>query len=288
VPDQVGRHGGGAEGATGPRESWASGGAYEPYIGRWSRLIAREFVRWLPVEAGTHWLELGCGTGALTASIVELAAPALVVASDRSAAYTAYARGDAPDDPVWFAVADAMRIPLRSRAVDAVVSGLLLNFLPDPAGAVVEMARVLRIGGVVAAYVWDYAGRMELLRVFWDTVVELDPGAGSLDEGRRFPLCAPMELERVWRQAGLGDVASSAIETGTPFRDFDDYWEPFLGGQGPAPAYVSSLDHDRRETLREALRRRLDARAGGVSGLKARAWAVRGTSRTSGARKGPS
>jgi len=276
VRDQVGRHGGGAKGATGSRESWASGGAYEPYIGRWSRLIAREFVRWLPVEGGRHWLELGCGTGALTAAIVELAAPAVVVASDGSAAYAAYARGHAPDDRVRFAVADAMRIPLSSPAVDAVVSGLLLNFLPDPTGAVVEMARLLRPGGVVGAYVWDYAGRMELLRIFWDTVVELDPGAASLDEGRRFPLCAPVELERVWREAGLRDVTSSAIETGTPFRDFEDYWEPFLGGQGPAPAYVSSLDHDRREALREALRRRLDRRAGGVSGLRARAWAVRG------------
>jgi SAM-dependent methyltransferase len=257
-------------------ESWASGGAYEPYIGRWSRLIAREFVRWLPVAVTRRWLELGCGTGALTRTIAELAAPAVVFASDRSAAYAGYARVHARGGPVRFLVADAARLPVRPDVADAVVSGLLLNFLPDPAPAVVEMARVARVDGIVSAYVWDYAGRMELLRVFWGTAVELDPAAEALDEGHRFPLCTPAALERLWRHAGLIDVVSSGIEVGTPFQDFDDYWQPFLGGQGPAPAYVASLDARRLEALREALRNRLATRPGGVGGLRARAWAVRG------------
>jgi hypothetical protein len=138
------------------------------------------------------------------------------------------------------------------------------------------MVRSARVGGTVAAYVWDYAGRMELLRIFWDTVIALDPAAASLDEGRRFPLCQPRELERLWREAALVDVQSSAIEVTTPFQNFEDYWHPFLGGQGPAPAYVASLDDQRAEALRERLRTCLPAQPGGQIDLRARAWAVRG------------
>jgi hypothetical protein len=159
---------------------------------------------------------------------------------------------------------------------DVVVSGLLLNFLPAPTAAVVGMARAARPGGTVAAYVWDYAGGMELLRTFWDAAVELDPSAGALDEGRRFPLCDPARLERLWRDAALTDVESTGLDVATPFQDFDDYWRPFLGGQGPAPSYVASLDDDRREALRERLRARLPAGADGRIALRARAWAVRG------------
>lgn len=241
-------------------ESWASGVAYEPYIGRWSRLIAREFLGWLPVQGGERWLEVGCGTGALTNTVAEMAAPAMVFATDRSTAYVDHARARARAGPVRFLVADAMQLPVRPGVTDAVVSGLLLNFLPAPAAGVVEMMRLARVGGMVAAYVWDYAGRMELLRVFWDTAVELDPAAARLDEGRRFPVCEPRELERLWREAGLVDVQITGIEVGTTFQDFEDYWHPFLGAQGPAPAYVASLDAQRQATLRERLRARLPTR----------------------------
>ena len=123
------------------------------------------------------------------------------------------------------------------------------------------MVRLVRVGGMVAGYVWDYAGRMELLRNFWDAAVELDPEAAPLDEGRRFPLCEPGELERLWRGAGLVDVRSTGLEVSTPFKHFEDYWHPFLGGQGPAPAYVASLDARRQEALREAAPRALARRA---------------------------
>ena len=257
-------------------ESWASGVAYEPFIGRWSRLIAREFLRWLPLHRGERWLEVGCGTGALTHTITKMTAPAMLLATDRSAAYVSYARAHALPGPVRFLVADATELPVRPGVADAVVSGLLLNFLPVPAAGVAEMVRLARIGGTVAAYVWDYAGRMELLRVFWDTAVELDAAAASLDEGRRFPLCEPGELVRLWQEAGLVEVQSSGIEVATPFQDFEDYWRPFLGGQGPAPGYLASLSGRRQEELRERVRIRLATRPGGEMQLSARAWAVRG------------
>jgi len=256
-------------------ESWGIGAAYEPFIGRWSRAVAGEFVRWVSPGRGRRWVELGCGTGALTHAILDAATPAHVVATDRSRDYLRYARAVAPGAAARFVVADAMRLPLPNSMADVVVSGLLLNFLPDPAVGVTEMCRLVGAGGTVAAYVWDYAGAMELLRVFWDEAVALDPSAESLDEGRRFPVCAPDALERLWHQSGLSEVESAGLEVATAFTDFEDYWRPFLGGQGPAPAYVASLEPGRRDRLRERLRRRLGVGSGPIV-LRGRSWAVRG------------
>jgi SAM-dependent methyltransferase len=156
------------------------------------------------------------------------------------------------------------------------VAALALNFVPDPSGAVVEMARAVRPGGAVAAYVWDYAGKMELLRYFWDAAVALDPTAFDLDEGRRFPICAPKPLSELFAQAGLRAVEVRPIDVPTRFRDFDDYWSPFLGGQGPAPGYAMSLSADRRNTLRARIRSQLPVAPDGTIELIAHAWAVRG------------
>ena len=257
-------------------ESWGIGTAYEPFIGRWSRAIAGEFLRWLRLEKGARWVELGCGTGALSHAILDTTAPATVVASDRSRDYVSYARGGARGPGGRFVVSDATRLPLATGVADGVVSGLLLNFLPYPAAGLTEMRRLATPGGTVAAYVWDYADRMELLRIFWDEAVALDPSAAPLDEGRRFPICDPQALERLWRGAGLTEVASAALEVATPFGDFEDYWRPFLGGQGPAPTYVASLAPGPQKRLRERLRARLAAGSGPIE-LRARAWAVRGT-----------
>jgi SAM-dependent methyltransferase len=255
---------------------WAAGDTYEPYVGRWSRLVAREFVAWLGVAGGAAWLDVGCGTGALSQTVLEAADPAAVVGVDPSLGFLANARARL-GGPIRLAAADARRLPVADARVDAAVSGLVLNFVPDPAAAVAEMARVTRPGGRVAAYVWDYAGRMELIRRFWDAAVALDPAAGELDEGRRFGLCRPEPLARLFRGAGLVEVAGRAIEVPTRFRDFDDYWTPFLGGQGPAPGYALALDEGRRAALREALRARLPVAADGSIQLVARAWAVAGT-----------
>jgi hypothetical protein len=137
------------------------------------------------------------------------------------------------------------------------------------------MRRVTVPGGTVAAYVWDYAEGMQLIRRFWDAAQALDERAGALDEAVRFPLCRRDALAALFAAAGLQHVQTAALEIATRFEDFDDYWLPFLGGQGPAPAYVMSLDDAGRSRLRERLRATLPVQAGGEIALRARAWAVK-------------
>jgi SAM-dependent methyltransferase len=169
----------------------------------------------------------------------------------------------------------ATSIPLRDASVDVVVSGLVLNFVPDQRAALHEMARVTSEGGTIAAYVWDYSGKMEFMRHFWDVAGKLDPGAAKMDEGNRFPLCRPEALEKLFASAGLDEIEVRAIDIPTLFANFDDYWQPFLGGQGPAPAYAMSLDETARARLRDRIRARLPTEANGSISLTARAWAAR-------------
>lgn len=260
-------------------EVWAVGDAYEAYVGRWSRPVAVAFVRWLGVPARQVWLDVGCGTGALTATVLAMADPAEVVGVDPSEGFLATARARIADARAAFHAGDARSLPLPDRRFDAVVSGLALNFVPDPDRAVAEFARVAGWGRVAAAYVWDYAEGMEMMRYFWDAATDLDPAAADLDEGRRFPLCQPESLRGLWTDAGLEKVTVRAIELPTAFADFDDYWNPFLGGQGSAPAYVTSLADEHRRTLRDLLRARLPSAPDGSIQLTARAWAVKGTVR---------
>lgn len=258
------------------KDVWAAGDHYEPYVGRWSRLAAREFLGWLGVASARQWLDVGCGTGALTQIILEAAAPRAVRGIDPARGFVAYARAHTADRRAVFLVADAQSLPVHTASADAAVTGLVLNFVPDPPRAVAEMARAVRPGGVVAAYVWDYAGRMDLVRHFWDAAVALDPRAAELDEGRRFPLCAPARLGELFSDARLRGVDVRAIDVPTRFRDFDDYWSPFLGGQGPAPGYAMSLDERRRAALRDRIRSRVPIGPDGSIDLVARAWAIRG------------
>jgi SAM-dependent methyltransferase len=262
------------------RDLWAIGAAYDAYVGRWSRPVAREFLRWLDVPPGSAWLDVGCGTGTLVEAIGG-EDPRLAVGVDRSLAFVAHARGRPGGAGRAFQVADARALPVAAGAFDAVVSGLVLNFVPEPARMVAEMARAAQPGGTVALYVWDYAAGAELIRRFWDAARALDPAAAALDEGVLFGWCAPAALGELFTAAGLAAVATRPIEVPTRFRDFEDYWSPFLGGQGPAPAYAASLSEDRRAALREALRASLPAAPDGTIPLAARAWAVRG--RTPGA-----
>ncbi len=259
-------------------DRWAAGGAYEAYMGRWSRPVARTFVEWLSLKPSAHWLEVGCGTGALTAAICQLSNPASVVACDPSEPFVNDARSRISDPRVSFVLAGADDLPTRDGGFDAVVSGLVLNFVLDPEKAVAAMGVRLHAGGCVAAYVWDYAGRMEFLRYFWEEAVALDPGAASLDEGRRFPLCQPEALASLFRATKLSHVETHALETTTHFKHFSDYWQPFLGGTGPAPTYAASLEPSRRESLRQRLQQRLQPEPDGRIHLVARAWAVRGFS----------
>lgn len=251
---------------------WADGDAYELYVGRWSRLVARDFLRWVGAGPRLRWLDVGCGTGALSTAILDQYEPVEVVGVDWSEAHVAWTAAHVSDDRARFLVADAAQLP--DVTVDLVVSGLVLNFLPD-AGAALQAMRDQAPDGIVAAYVWDYAGRMDLMRHFWNAAGSLDPDA-SLDEAARFPICHPDRLRELWQDGGLTEVAVQAIDVPTVFRDFDDYWAPFLGGQGVAPAYVMSLDEERRQQLRDRLRAIVPVAEDGTVRLIARALAVRG------------
>ncbi|MFI9154377.1 class I SAM-dependent methyltransferase [Streptomyces sp. NPDC053367] len=255
---------------------WTGADAYERYMGRWSRLVAREFLPWCGAGDGLRWLDVGCGTGVLSRTVAERCRPRLVLGVDRSEAFVAAGRA-AGGGPARCVVGDAVALPVREGAFDAAVSGLVLNFLPEPVAAASAMARAVRPGGTVAAYVWDYAEGMRFLRLFWDAAVGVDPAAAALDEGRRFPVCRPEALRETWTRAGLSEVAVTGIEVPTVFAGFDDLWEPFLAGQGPAPAYVASLGPAARDRVRDALAGSVGAgpREGEVA-LTARAWAVRG------------
>jgi SAM-dependent methyltransferase len=258
-------------------DRWAGGGEYESYVGRWSRRVAEGFIDWLDARAGAAWLDAGCGTGALTASIIARSAPAGVVAIDRSADFVAHAAAEIDDRRVVFLVGDAAALPLVAARMDVVASGLLLNFLPDPSAALGELSRVARPGATVAAYVWDYADGMQSIRAFWDAAIELDPSAREADEAVRFPLCEPSRLQQLFDGAGLLDVSTKTIDAEATFRDFDDYWTPFLSGVGPAPGYCAALQADQREALRARLLARLSPTGSGPIGMNARAFAVRGT-----------
>ncbi|MEV6623010.1 class I SAM-dependent methyltransferase [Amycolatopsis sp. NPDC051106] len=255
---------------------WQTGDAYEAYIGRWSRRIAPIFVRQLDAPASLRWLDVGCGTGALTSAVLAAGDPAEVVGADPSEGFLATARAQVTDPRASFEVADARELPFADDSFDVVVSGLVLNFVPDPASAAAEIARVTR--RLAAAYLWDLAEGMELIRHFWEAAAELDPAkVAELDEGRRFTLCRPEPLGRLWTEAGFTGVSVGEIKIPTVFTSFDDYWQPFLGAQGPAPAYLATLPEARRAQVRELLRSRLPTNPDGSIPLSARAWVVRGT-----------
>jgi SAM-dependent methyltransferase len=258
-------------------ESWSSADAYERYVGRWSRNVAAEFLRWLDPSLGLAWADVGCGTGALTSAILTRHAPSSVYGIDASEGFASQARQRFEDPRVRIETGDATRLPWESAARDVTVSGLVLNFVPDPDAMTREMARVTKPGGCVAAYVWDYAGGMQMLRHFWDVAIAVSPTDARLDQGERFPLCQPGPLQALYERTGLTSVTVRAIDIPTVFRDFDDYWMPFLGKTGAAPTYLASVGDDVRERIRLELKSRLTSTSGGSIALTARAWAVRGT-----------
>jgi SAM-dependent methyltransferase len=259
-----------------PLDAWDSGEQYELYVGRWSRKVAEPFLAWLEVPAGSRWLDVGCGTGALVQSVLTCCNPLSVVGIDRSPDFISHNQGVIDDSRVRLEVADAVNLQFNEDEFDAAISGLVINFVSDPNAALSGMKRVTKSGGVVGVYVWDYAGRMEMMRHFWDAATEQDESILKLDEGKRFPLCNPEPLKELFDSTGLLSSEVWLIEIDTQFRDFDDYWTPFLGGQGPAPSYTMSLDEKNRQQLRDSVRKRLPIQEDGTIHLKATAWAAKG------------
>jgi trans-aconitate methyltransferase len=257
-------------------DAWDSGHAYEQYAGRWSRRVATVFLRWLAPLPGLVWADVGCGTGALTASIVDICEPSSVYGIDASEGFVSQARTRIGDPRSHFESGDATRLPWKSGIHDVTVSGLVLNFVRDHESMAREMARVTRPGGRVAAYVWDYAGGMQMMRHFWDAAIAVSPQDAKLDQAERFPLCQPGPLQALFEQVGLKAVTVRAIDIPTVFQDFDNYWNPFLGRTGAAPSYLASVDVEVQERIRRYLKTRLTSTRAGPIELTARAWAVQG------------
>ena len=255
---------------------WSSGESYDAYVGRWSRLVAAEFVRWLDRPPGARWLDVGSGTGALAEAALAVADPAEVVGVDPSPGFVARATSTVPDPRATFGAGDARALPVEDDRFDVAVSGLMLNFVAERTVALAEMRRAVRPGGIVAAYVWDYPDGMQLMSAYWDAAADLDLTAPEAHEGLRFGFCRPWTLHAMFTAAGLAEVATRKIVVPTVFADFDDFWSPFLGGAGPAPAHLASLSPDQQTALRGAVRARLPVAEDGSIALTARAWAARG------------
>lgn len=257
--------------------AFSEGDAYDRFMGRWSRALAPLLVEFAAVQDGDVVLDVGAGTGALSAAVARMAPSSRIAGIDPSGQYVAMAQQRQGNARVHFETGDAQRMRFEAASFDRTLSLLVVNFIPDARAAVKEMVRVTKTGGVVAGAVWDYGAGMEFLRVFWDEAIALRTGDASRDE-RHMPFCRSGELSALWRECGLGRVSEEALTIDTAFASFEDYWRPLLGRQGPAGSYVASLPEADREALRARLRRRLlgDGPDRPVT-MRARAWAVRGT-----------
>ncbi|WP_198371331.1 class I SAM-dependent methyltransferase [Roseomonas rosulenta] len=254
------------------------GAAYDLQMGRWSRRLAEPFLDFAAPGAQARVLDLGCGTGSLAQALVARAPGIRVVGVDPSGAYVSHARRKLRDPRIAFEVADARDLPFPDADFDAVLALLVLPFVPDTAAALAQMRRVARPGAVVAAASWDSRGGYVAQRIFLDTAAMLDDDAAALRARNcTRPTMRPGELAVAWRAAGLHDVREATLSIRMEFADFDDYWAPYLGRQGPAADYVAGLDSAARARLREHVRRAyLDGEADGPRSYAATAWAVRG------------
>jgi ubiquinone/menaquinone biosynthesis C-methylase UbiE len=257
------------------KDSWKTGDFYEYYMGRWSSLVAKHFIDWLSLPSGLKWLDIGCGSGALSEAIINNHEPAALTAIDQSEDFVKTAQKRL-GSRVHCRVGDALLLPLDNSSVNIAVSGLVLNFIHEPKKALSEMRRVTDAGGTVAVYIWDYAWKMDFLKHFWDAAVDIESKALKLHESKRFPDSNAGALKRLFEKTGFVDIETTSIEITTYFRDFEDYWKPFLGGQGPAPSFVLSLDEYKKNKLRHTLKARLPTQPDGSISMVARAWAVKG------------
>lgn len=246
-------------------------------MGRWSILIAEKFLDWLAIPPSRRWLDVGCGTGVLTNQILKTYQPNDIVSIDSSSEFIAFAQQSITSPLVHFQVGLAQSLELDSNSVDAAVSGLVLNFVPQPEVAISEMFRVVKPEGKIGIFLWDYADGMQMLRYFWDAAVQLNPKAKEYDEGIRFPLCQEGALETLVRQISLKQVEAIPIVAPTVFQNFDDYWLPFLTNVGPAAGYSMSLNQKDKQNLEDKLREILPTNDDGSISLTARAWAVKST-----------
>jgi SAM-dependent methyltransferase len=251
--------------------------AYERFMGRWSRLVAPPFAEFANLPDNGSVLDVGSGTGSLAFAIAKRQADVRVFGIDPSNEYVEFANSrNAFGSRVNFRVGDAQKLEFPDATFNGAASLLVFNFIPDAKKALSELRRVMKPGSRVSAAVWDYGARMRMLRIFWDAAVSVDVNAEKLDE-KRMPLCRLGELSQLWKQGGLENVREEPIDITLRFTSFDDYWNPFLLGQGPAGSFVRSLDRDKREALRGEVKRRLPISSEDEPfDLPARTWAVTG------------
>lgn len=242
--------------------------AYDRFMGRYSVPLAPRFAALAELAAGQRVLDVGCGPGALTAELIRQVGPANVAAVDPSEPFVAAARERHPDVSVQRASAE--HLPFPDRAFDAALAQLVVHFMADPVAGLAEMARVTRRDGVVAACVWDHAGGHGPLSPYWDAARELDPDVA--DESQ---LAGAREghLGELFEAAGLREIEETHLDVSAQHPTFEEWWEPFELGVGPAGLYAARLSPERRAELRNGCRARLpDA----PFVLTARAWAARG------------
>jgi ubiquinone/menaquinone biosynthesis C-methylase UbiE len=256
-------------------DRWTSGADYDRWMGRWSLLLAHEFLTWLNVSPDLRWLDVCCGSGVVTETILERASPSAVTGIDMSPAQINFARQKYTLPNVIFEVGDAMAMRFPDATFEIAVSGLGFNYIPDPARGLAEISRVLRPRGIVALYVWDYAEGAKFLREFWDAAIAVDPEAAAHDQAHRFPICTQNGLSDIFQRANLRDISTHALEIVTRFASFDDYWEPLLTGQGSAPNYLATRDQSTQSAIRERLRTALPVTLQGAIELPGRSWAIR-------------
>ena len=257
-------------------DKWTSGSAYDRWMGRWSQLLAHDFLNWLAPSSNLRWLDVCCGSGVLTEAIVQRFAPDRVMGIDQSPQQIEFARAHRTSPATSFETGNAMALPFADASFDIAICGLGLNFIPQPELALQEMRRVTVSGAMIAVYVWDYAEGARFLREFWDVAAAIDREEFAYDQAHRFPMCKSESLTKLFESASLADVTVRPLDITTRFESFDDYWQPLLTGQGSAPNYLASRDESTRSAIRERLRNSIPADPNGAIELPARGWAVRG------------
>jgi SAM-dependent methyltransferase len=256
----------------------SDGAAYEWFLGRWTRRLAEPLLDFADFSSDGRLLDVGTGTGSVACAMATRWPSRQIVGVDLSEAYISYARARADGASPAFEIGDATALPFDDATFTGVTAQLVLNFVPNAKKAIGEIKRVTRRGGTVVAAVWDFRGGLVYQRLFWDTAAGIDPGAAAArDKLFSGALALPDGLTALFTEAGFTDVRRDSLTIRMDYANFDDYWQPLLGGQGPVGSYVTALDGDKRREIENAVRRSYCSGApDGERSMTATAWAVRG------------